>query len=135
MRPTNKAVYSSRSADKFVVRFPDGMREQIAAIASKHHRSMNSEIIAKLEVAILDELKEANPAMHVTAGDEVPMPVVDAWVPVFGMLVCERLDKEKVYGLLNFEQTDDGVLMAELSGANGVKKCLPLGHLQPFTVT
>ena len=41
--------YSSRTADKFVVRLPDGMRNLIAEVARHQHRSMNSEIIARLE--------------------------------------------------------------------------------------
>lgn len=43
------AVYSSRTADKFVVRLPEGMRDRIAEVARAQHRSMNSEIIARLE--------------------------------------------------------------------------------------
>ncbi|HDR9877444.1 TPA: Arc family DNA-binding protein [Burkholderia cenocepacia] len=39
----------SRSADQFVVRFPDGMRERIANEAKKNNRSMNAEIIARLD--------------------------------------------------------------------------------------
>ena len=50
-----QAIYSSRTADKFVVRLPDGMRERIADVARQHHRSMNSEIIARLEQSILQE--------------------------------------------------------------------------------
>ncbi|CDZ92962.1 alginate biosynthesis transcriptional activator [Pseudomonas saudiphocaensis] len=50
-----QAVYSSRTADKFVVRLPDGMRERIAEVARNHHRSMNSEIIARLEQSLLQE--------------------------------------------------------------------------------
>ncbi|MBL4833758.1 MAG: Arc family DNA-binding protein [Pseudomonas sp.] len=46
--------YTSRTADKFVVRLPDGMREHIAEVARQHHRSMNSEIIARLEHSLLD---------------------------------------------------------------------------------
>lgn len=49
------ALYSSRTADKFVVRLPDGMRERIADVARNHHRSMNSEIIARLEQSMLQE--------------------------------------------------------------------------------
>ena len=49
------ALYSSRKADKFVVRLPDGMRERIADVARNHHRSMNSEIIARLEQSMLQE--------------------------------------------------------------------------------
>lgn len=55
MRPLKQAVYSSRTADKFVVRLPDGMREQIAEVARNHHRSMNSEIIARLEQSLIQE--------------------------------------------------------------------------------
>jgi hypothetical protein len=32
MRPLKQAIYSSRTADKFVVRLPDGMRERIAEV-------------------------------------------------------------------------------------------------------
>ncbi|WP_339485907.1 Arc family DNA-binding protein [Pseudomonas sp. EL_65y_Pfl2_R95] len=55
MRPMTQATYSSRTADKFVVRLPDGMRERIADVARNHHRSMNSEIIARLEQSMLQE--------------------------------------------------------------------------------
>lgn len=46
---------SSRSADKFVVRLPEGMRARIAEVARHSHRSMNSEIIARLEKTLLSE--------------------------------------------------------------------------------
>jgi plasmid stability protein len=55
MRPMKQAIYSSRTADKFVVRLPDGMRERIAEVARTHHRSMNSEIIARLEQSMVQE--------------------------------------------------------------------------------
>ncbi|WP_286788624.1 MULTISPECIES: Arc family DNA-binding protein [unclassified Pseudomonas] len=45
--------YSSRTADKFVVRLPEGMRDHIADVARYHHRSMNSEIIARLEQSLI----------------------------------------------------------------------------------
>ncbi|BAP15017.1 MAG: transcriptional regulator [Alcanivorax borkumensis] len=35
--------------EKFVVRFPYGMRNQVAEAANDSHRSMNAEIIARLE--------------------------------------------------------------------------------------
>ncbi|MQT47819.1 Arc family DNA-binding protein [Pseudomonas helleri] len=55
MRPLKQAIYSSRTADKFVVRLPDGMRERIAEVARNHHRSMNSKIIARLEQSLIQE--------------------------------------------------------------------------------
>lgn len=39
----------SRTADQFVVRFPDGMRDRIADAAKANNRSMNAEIVARLE--------------------------------------------------------------------------------------
>ena len=50
-----QASYSSRTADKFVVRLPEGMRERISDVARDHHRSMNSEIIARLEQSLVQE--------------------------------------------------------------------------------
>jgi plasmid stability protein len=55
MRPMKQAIFSSRTADKFVVRLPDGMRERIADVARNHHRSMNSEIISRLEQSLFHE--------------------------------------------------------------------------------
>lgn len=55
MNPMKQATYqtvSSRTADKFVVRLPDGMREKIADVSRLAHRSMNSEIIARLEESL-----------------------------------------------------------------------------------
>lgn len=46
------SAYSSRTADKFVVRLPEGMRERIAVIARDNNRSMNSEIIDRLTLSI-----------------------------------------------------------------------------------
>lgn len=46
--------YSSRTAEKFVVRMPDGMREQIAEQAQANRRSANSEIVSRLATS-LDE--------------------------------------------------------------------------------
>lgn len=37
--------YGSREADKFVVRLPDGMRDQVAKAADADDRSMNSLIV------------------------------------------------------------------------------------------
>lgn len=60
MQPLKQAIYSSRTADKFVVRLPEGMRERIADVAKNHHRSMNSEIIARLEKSLAQEFAVSN---------------------------------------------------------------------------
>lgn len=41
--------FPSQTQDKFTVRFPDGMRDEIARIAEENGRSMNSEIVQVLQ--------------------------------------------------------------------------------------
>lgn len=50
---------TSRTADKFVVRLPDGMRDRIAQLAKENHRSMNSEMVIRLK-----ESMEASTTEH-----------------------------------------------------------------------
>ncbi|MBC2692694.1 Arc family DNA-binding protein [Pseudomonas sp. MBT-1] len=46
---------SSRDAEKFVVRLPDGMRGKINEVARTNHRSMNSEIIERLDRTLIED--------------------------------------------------------------------------------
>ena len=70
MRPMKQAIYSSRTADKFVVRLPDGMRERIADVARNHHRSMNSEIISRLEQSLFQEgTLDSGPILHMDSAE------------------------------------------------------------------
>jgi hypothetical protein len=48
MRKTTPLV---REHEKFVVRLPDGMRDRIAASAKENSRSMNAEIVTRLELS------------------------------------------------------------------------------------
>lgn len=41
--------YDSRTADKFVVRLPDGLRSQVEQEALDDHRSMNSVIVQAIQ--------------------------------------------------------------------------------------
>lgn len=52
-------MLDSREQDKFVIRLPDGLRPQIAAIARKNQRSMNGEIIIRLQRSLIqDQLRD-----------------------------------------------------------------------------
>ncbi|MDQ1831951.1 Arc family DNA-binding protein [Massilia scottii] len=44
-----KNPYPSEVQDRFIVRLPDGMRDAIAAAAKANGRSMNAEIVSRLE--------------------------------------------------------------------------------------
>ena len=50
--------YNSRTADKFVVRLGDGLRDRIQAISKDKHRSMNGQILQWLELCM--QLEENN---------------------------------------------------------------------------
>ena len=51
--------YNSRTADKFVVRLPDGLREKVEAAAKARYTSMNT-----LMVQAIDELLHKNARME-----------------------------------------------------------------------
>lgn len=125
MRPMKQAVYSSRTADKFVVRLPDGMRERIAEVARNHHRSMNSEIIARLERSLNDPTQAEEDINTL----DVP---VDPWTPVEGMLVTFRKGPQagKPYMIHGFEFTQDLKLGADLD----IGSITSLTALKPYLV-
>ena len=50
-KPRNQSS-SPRETERFVVRLPVGMRGRIAEAASRSHRSMNSEIVSRLELSL-----------------------------------------------------------------------------------
>lgn len=100
MSTTKQAVYSSRTADKFVVRLPDGLRERIADLAKRRHRSMNNEIVALL-------------VKHVDSGEEAPSVVeyqATPWNPQIGQLVRRRDNKRIIGSISKFEDNKLGVM-------------------------
>ncbi|MDM5178490.1 Arc family DNA-binding protein [Massilia sp. DJPM01] len=53
-----KKPYPSEVLDRYIVRLPDGMRDQIARAAEKNGRSMNSEIVARLAFTFEKDLTD-----------------------------------------------------------------------------
>ncbi len=49
---------TSRTADKFVVRLPDGMRKAIEQLAADNHSSMNTEMILALEAHLEGQARQ-----------------------------------------------------------------------------
>lgn len=46
---------TSNSSDKFIVRLPDGMRERLKDQAAKNNRTLNAEIVDRLETTLQQE--------------------------------------------------------------------------------
>ncbi|MNH65401.1 Arc-like DNA binding domain protein [compost metagenome] len=101
MRPLKQAIYSSRTADKFVVRLPDGMREQINAVAKENHRSMNSEIIARLKKSMATPDPESGTVEF--DGEGV------MWNPSVGMLVKTPAGMGSIQGVTYSGDSTDTV--------------------------
>ena len=47
--------YPSDKADQYIVRFPDGLRDRLKDEAAKNNRSMNAEIVARLEESFAEK--------------------------------------------------------------------------------
>lgn len=50
-----REAFPSEKLDQYMLRFPDGMRERLKDEAAKNKRSLNAEIIARLEDSFLSE--------------------------------------------------------------------------------
>ena len=91
---TIKTTPPSRTADQFVVRLPDGMRDRIAELAKQNNRSMNAEIVKRLEWALtLTGEPTFKPALPPVVGDipyfmaqDIARLAHDAGVPFDEML-------------------------------------------------
>jgi|SRR5208282_5575356 len=46
-----RKLYPSEQQDRLIIRFPDGMRDRIAALAKANGRSMNAEVISMIEAS------------------------------------------------------------------------------------
>src|SRR5690242_4891680 len=57
-----KEQYPSDAADKFLLRLPDGMRDEVAKAAAANGRSMNAEIVARLQETFRGRDLSAAPA-------------------------------------------------------------------------
>jgi hypothetical protein len=50
----------SRDANRFIIRFPPGMRDAIAQLAEENNRSMNAEIVARLAASMQERNEMAS---------------------------------------------------------------------------
>lgn len=52
----DRSSYPSEQADKYLLRLPEGMRERLKEAAQENNRSMNAEIVARLEQSFLTKV-------------------------------------------------------------------------------
>jgi plasmid stability protein len=50
----------TRESDRFIVRLPDGMRDRLSASARESGRSMNAEVVARLQASYEPALSSLN---------------------------------------------------------------------------
>ncbi|WP_334061368.1 Arc family DNA-binding protein [Limimaricola cinnabarinus] len=89
--------YPSTVQDKFVLRLPDGMRERIKAEADKNGRSMNSEVVARLETSFAGDGADADRRPLEERVDKLEQKAEDADlnVRVFSNYVMRELEELK----------------------------------------
>lgn len=68
--------YPSETKDRFMIRLPDGMRDKIKEAASASHRTMNDEIIFRLEASL--QGKEGLAFVTTAKADSVAAPDTEA---------------------------------------------------------
>ena len=124
-------IYSSRTADKFVVRLPDGMRDLIDTVSKANHRSMHSEIISRLEISLnSDDVAADDAGTELSLSNE--LPVATNWIPQAEQLVL-AVGFRGVFVLKHFEFDKAGEIYVKLT--NGTDK--PLVHIDkvaPFVI-
>ena len=67
------ATGNKQEVEKFVVRLPMGMRDRIAEVARLSRRSMNSEIVARLEQTLGESWTSENTADHQSWSSGTPI--------------------------------------------------------------
>ena len=97
----DKTDYSSRNADKFVVRLPKGMRTRISEVAKRYHRSMNSEIVSRLEDSLRTEVTP-----QVDLPEEIILEDIDSELENQLITRIKELNKDKQKALLLLLDSD-----------------------------
>ena len=115
-RNFSKGLYSSRNADKFVIRLKEDMRAQITERAKEANCSMNSWIIHRLEQIL---------------NDEHPL----AWTPAVNAPVRYN---DLVFVIKGFDMDGSGDLVAEIARRDSEGKLVelhvPVTDLKPFKI-
>lgn len=128
MNPLKQAIYSSRTADKFVVRLPDGMREEIARRARENGRSMNSEMIMMMRAQLAPGAQQPEPLA------DAARSLIDMVQSALGERTQEQRDQEYKFAVEEF-MTGRGLpgnaLEVLVRGRTGLGKTTLINALLP----
>ncbi|MGD0561755.1 MAG: Arc family DNA-binding protein [Roseiarcus sp.] len=69
---SDEIQHPSDKLDRYIVRFPKGMREQIGVLARANGRSMNAEIIGRLARSLASDISETGNVLPETAVALIP---------------------------------------------------------------
>jgi plasmid stability protein len=119
-------TYSSRTADKFVVRLPDGMREDIARRARENGRSMNSEMIMMMRAQLAPGAQQPEPLA------DAARSLIDMVQAELGERTAEQREQEYKFAVEEF-MTGRGLpsnaMELVIRGRTGVGKSTVLNNL------
>ncbi|MFB2927542.1 Arc family DNA-binding protein [Aeromonas hydrophila] len=85
-------VPTSRESDKFVLRMPDGMRDEIAERAKASGRSMNAEIVYRLQRTFDEDAELAGSGVKVIDGLSIDRSALA--LPLGTVLTAREIDKD-----------------------------------------
>ncbi|MFM5717889.1 Arc family DNA-binding protein [Aeromonas caviae] len=71
MMSKKSTVPTSRESDKFVLRLPEGMREKIAELAKASGRSMNAELVHRIQRTIDEDSELSDSGVKILEGVKV----------------------------------------------------------------
>lgn len=104
-----KPTYPSAKLDQYIVRFPDGMRDRLKAEAAANKRSLNAEIISRLENTLhRDDFEQEQRNMEPLIEEDDVSPVAKAVVEAYEK--SQRLFRHELRALGFISSSDPDAL-------------------------
>ena len=121
-----KGFFTSEQKDRLLLRFPDGMRQELAEFAKRNERSMNSEIVALLETSLAPERK-----VYGLGGADPYKTILDATTAIAQLVrevetAMQALGKEAGKMKVSEEKPDYNTMVKMLPAAD--REVLTLAH-------
>lgn len=93
--------YPSRLLDRFMLRMPDGMREKLADAAKANKRSVNAEVVARLEASLRSSLPasatEADTLHVLLDTDGMPISWHEIWEHISALQRAGKMNPANIH--------------------------------------